>query len=204
MLYMALALSHVPTPESGTTAVAPSHKPSHPVLPTPHIQSVILLSLLAPELLSDAGPGPGLLTFPWMVTQPLSWALHPVPTQPQWFFNYHFPAQHCPSELLLALGSALPPKLGVLQALGTCPSRPHSLFSHSCVPSPRSLPSHPHLPGHMAGHSPSAVFSPGQSPVGMPTLLHSSFLPPSPGSHLLVLKAESTALFHNPYPAFQS
>lgn len=173
--------------------------------PTPHIQLVILLSLLAPELQSDAGPGPGLLTFPWMVAQPLPWAPHRVPTQPQWFFNYHFPAQPCPPKLLLALGSTLPPALGVLQALGTCPSCPHSLFSHSCVP-PLAVTSWLSTPSWPHGGSLSlcCLFSRAVPCWNMPTLLHSSFLPPSPGPHLLVLKAESRPLFHNPYPAFQS
>lgn len=90
----------------------------------------------------------------------------------------------------------------LLQALGTCPS---------CLASSLIPVSHPwgHFPGTRTFLATllvtlSAAFSPGQSPVGMPTRLHSSFLPPSPGSHLLVLKAESGPLFHNPYRAFQS
>lgn len=104
-----------PSPTSPPQKVAPLLCPPHTnqailCSPTLHIQLVILLSLLAPELQSDASPGPGLLILPWMVAQPLPWAPHPVPTQSQWFFNCHFPAQHCPPELLLALGSTLPPK----------------------------------------------------------------------------------------------
>lgn len=35
MLYIALALSHVPTSESSTAVLAPRNKPSHPLLPHP-------------------------------------------------------------------------------------------------------------------------------------------------------------------------
>lgn len=41
--------------------------------PTLHIQLVMLLSLLAPELCSDACAGLGLLTGPWMAAWRLSW-----------------------------------------------------------------------------------------------------------------------------------
>lgn len=102
----------------------------------PHIQLVTVPFLLASELCSDACAGPG--------SSPFSrWLPCPLPGPSSWFFNCHFPAQHCPA--LLAVSPAL------VQALGTCPQHPLSLFSHLCVPSPEVTSQPPTLPSRIAG-----------------------------------------------------
>ena len=177
---MAPALSHVPSTERGTPAVAPATSQAAPP-PSPTTFSCGHSPLFwaqshrqMPALDQASLASPGQSPAPSLVSPP-------CPHTPQWFCNFHFPLgtvllHSWPHAALWLRGTA------PIQAQGSCLSCPHSRGS---------LPSLPPLPGHVAGHSPSAAFSSGQFPVGVPTLLRSSFLPFLPASRLLVLKAES-------------
>lgn len=76
----ALCFVHVPTSESGTATMALS-KPSHPLSPHPSYSVGDALSLLAPELCSNACAGQASSPFPGWPPRPLRGTSH-VPTQP--------------------------------------------------------------------------------------------------------------------------